>query len=166
MWRVAHGTALALLATAVACSGSGGKASKTTTSAAPTAQVRLTSPAFTDGGAIPRQYTCDGANQSPPLAWSGVASGTQSLALVMEDPDVPGKPFVHWTVSGIPPSTTSLASGQVPPGATQGSNGSGSTGYTGPCPPSGQTHHYVFALEAVAGPTIRALAQLRGTYGR
>src|SRR5205807_7448151 len=105
---------LVLLLSLSACSGGGGKASKTATSAQAVARITLTSPAFTDGGPIPKQYTCEGADQSPPLAWSGVPKGTLSVALVAEDPDARGRTFVHWTVSGIPPSTTSLTAGQVP----------------------------------------------------
>ena len=71
---------------------------------------------------------------------------------------------MHWTVSGIPPSTTSLTAGQVPGGARQGRNSSGSTGYTGPCPPSGETHHYVFTLKALAGTTVLGEGRLTGIY--
>ena len=161
MWHVARGTALAFLATAVACSGGSGK---TTTSTARAAQMSLSSPAFTDGGTIPRQFTCEGADQSPPLAWSGVPAGTTTLSLVVEDPDASNGTFVHWTVSGIPPSTASIAAGQVPAGASQGRNTRGATRYTGPCPPSGQTHHYLFTLKALAGSSVVGLGRLTCTY--
>jgi Raf kinase inhibitor-like YbhB/YbcL family protein len=133
---------------ATACgSGGGQKATKPT---APTAAVlQLTSSAFKDGGAIPRQYTCDGANQSPPLSWAAVPAGTASLALRVLDIDTPQK-SVHWLVYDIKPSTTSLAAGETPPGAKQTPNSFGKPGYGGPCPPAGQRHRYVVTLLALA----------------
>jgi len=86
--------------------------------------------------------------------------------LAVEDPDAPGGGFVHWTVSGIAPSVTAVQAGHAPAGATEGRNGAGSVGYTGPCPPAGQTHHYVFTLKAVAGPTVLAVGALTGIYKR
>ena len=109
----------------------------------------LTSSAFADGGEIPRDNTCDGANQPVPLAWEGVPAGTTELALVMDDPDAGG--FVHWVVAGIPSTATALGTGELPEGAVQGRNGFGRAGYGGPCPPSG-THRYVFTLLALAQP--------------
>jgi len=110
--------------------------------------MQLTSPAFADGGAIPSQYTCDGPGQSPPLAWSGVPTGTASLALRVQDIDTAQK-FVHWIIYDIKPSTTSLAAGEVPPGSKQTDNSFGKQGYGGPCPPAGSTHRYVFTLLAM-----------------
>lgn len=142
----------ALLVTLVACgSGGGGSANKSTSTTAQTspsqegAHIDLTSTAFKDGGPIPGQYTCDGTGQSPPLAWSGVPSGTASLALRVQDIDTPQK-FVHWLIYDIKPSTTSLAAGEVPPGAKQTNNSFGKPGYGGPCPPAGSKHRYVFTL--------------------
>jgi Raf kinase inhibitor-like YbhB/YbcL family protein len=109
----------------------------------------LTSAAFTDGGAIPRQYTCDGANQSPPLAWGGVPAGTASLALRVQDIDT-AQQFVHWLVYNIPASTRLLAAGQVPPTARQAANSFGNASYGGPCPPAGSKHRYVFTLLSMA----------------
>ena len=149
--------ALALLVTAVACASSGGSAKKgssttgattsTTVEAAP--RIELTSSAFKNGGAIPGQYTCDGASQSPPLSWAAVPAGTASLALRVQDIDTPQK-FVHWLVYDIKPSTTSLAAGETPPVAKQTPNSFGKPGYGGPCPPTGQRHRYVFTLLALA----------------
>jgi len=139
--------ALALLATGVACSSGGGGAAKkpgSTTTAAP-ATMQVTSSAFVDGGAIPRQYTCDGANQPPPLAWSGLPPGTTSVALVMQDTDAH---FLHWVLYGIDPSVTSLPSTS---GAIETLNDFGKLGYGGPCPPPGSTHHYVFTVYALPG---------------
>jgi Raf kinase inhibitor-like YbhB/YbcL family protein len=145
--------ALLLLATAVACGSSGdtGRKADTTTPPAtgPAARIALTSTAFADGGAIPRQYTCDGAGQSPPLAWGGVPAGASALALRVQDIDTPQK-FTHWLLFNIDPKTTSLAPGQVPAGATQAKNSFGNAAYGGPCPPKGAgAHRYVFTLLAM-----------------
>jgi len=109
---------------------------------------RLASAAFVDGSSIPRRHSCDGADASPPLTWSGVPAGTVALALIVDDPDAAG--FVHWVAYDIDPSTPGLPAG-VPGSATspaQGRNGFGRVGYGGPCPPGG-THHYVFRLLAL-----------------
>jgi len=113
----------------------------------------LTSSAVQDGGRIPSRYTCVGDGISPPLAWSGVPTGTKSVALIIDDPDAPRGVFTHWVIFNIPASDSGLSEnvptiGVLPNGATQGSNGGGKIGYTGPCPPSG-THHYVFHLYAL-----------------
>jgi hypothetical protein len=131
--------------------------------------LTLRSPAFPDRGQIPGQYTCDGANTSPPLQWSHVPAGTQSLALIMEDPDAPDPKapthtFVHWVIYNLPPSPESLAEDRpVPVGARQGANDGKTIGYIGPCPPIGR-HRYFFklyALDTMLGdlstPTKRAL---------
>jgi Raf kinase inhibitor-like YbhB/YbcL family protein len=120
------------------------------TSTTSVATFRIASPAFADGAAIPKQYTCQGASTSPPLSWSGVPAGAAQLALVVIDPDAPGGSFVHWTTWGIAPAAASIDAGVVPAGAVQGRNGAGRTGYAGPCPPSG-THHYHFDLYALRG---------------
>jgi Raf kinase inhibitor-like YbhB/YbcL family protein len=111
----------------------------------------LTSSAFAAGDAIPRELTCDGANVSPPLAWTGVPAGTAALVLVVDDPDAAD--FVHWIVLDLPGADGSLARGVNPAAATpqQGVNGFDNTGYGGPCPPSG-THHYRFTLTALGAP--------------
>lgn len=113
----------------------------------------LTSSAFGQGQPIPADYTCTGAGQSPPLQWTDPPTGTQRLALVVEDPDAPGGTFIHWVLYNIPGTTRTLAAAQpttaaLPDGSRQGRNGSGGTGYTGPCPPGG-THHYIFHLYAL-----------------
>lgn len=110
--------------------------------------MALTSTAFKDGGAIPAPYTCDGAGQSPPLAWTGSPGGVASFALRVQDIDTAQK-FIHWIVYDIPATTTSLAAGQVPPGAKQTANSFGKPGYGGPCPPAGSKHRYVFTLLAL-----------------
>jgi Raf kinase inhibitor-like YbhB/YbcL family protein len=112
----------------------------------------LTSTAFQDGGSIPRRHSCDGEDVSPELQWSGVPAGAGALVLLMDDPDARG--FVHWLVLDV----SATATGGFPEGFSsspdaprQGTNSFGSTGYGGPCPPSG-THHYVFTLFAVSEP--------------
>jgi Raf kinase inhibitor-like YbhB/YbcL family protein len=115
----------------------------------------LTSSAFDDGEAIPRGFTCDGDNTSPPLAWSGVPADASELALIMDDPDAPSGTFVHWVVWGIDADDATVDAGTLPDGAVLGSHGAGGEGYTGPCPPSG-VHHYNFQLFALsAAPDVQ-----------
>jgi len=141
--------ALAVLAAAVALAAGCGGSDKPD-KPLPTApdSIRLSSPAFPDGGSIPRRYTCDGEDVSPPLRWSGVRRGTRELALLVEDADA-GR-FVHWSLLAIPPGTTALAAGRIPPGAVQTENGFGKRRFGGPCPPEGKgEHRYVFAIYAL-----------------
>lgn len=151
--------------------------------------LTLTSSAFTEGQPIPAQYTCQGENLSPPLAWSGVPQNTQSLALIVDDPDAPSKTWVHWVVYNLSPTLTELPEGLTQydgPGSTgiAGVNDSRKTGYSGPCPPPGSPHRYFFKLYALdtqlnlpEGATkaqveqamqghILAQGQLMGTYKR
>jgi hypothetical protein len=121
--------------------------------------INLISPAFPAEGSIPAKFSCEGADVSPPLAWSGVPAGTKSLVLICDDPDAPGGIFVHWVLFNLPPGTTSLgekmATGpSLPNGARQGTNGFGKTGYGGPCPPPGKPHHYFFKLYALDVATL------------
>ena len=115
--------------------------------------MKLTSPTFPEGGAIPRQYTCDGKDVSPPLTWSGVPPGAKSLALLCDDPDAPAGDWVHWVVFDLSPSRIDLPEG-VPPSeeiagiGRQGKNDFKKIGWGGPCPPRG-THRYVFTLYAL-----------------
>ncbi|HZE67960.1 MAG TPA: YbhB/YbcL family Raf kinase inhibitor-like protein [Pyrinomonadaceae bacterium] len=115
--------------------------------------IKLISTAFQDGGMIPAKYTCDGQNISPPLNWSGIPQSAKALALVSEDPDAPGKTWVHWVVYDLPPTATQLPEGVRPEetisgGGKQGKNDFGKIGFGGPCPPSG-THRYFFRLYAL-----------------
>jgi len=153
--------------------------------------LAITSSAFTDGGQIPARYTCDGESVSPPLAWTGVPSGTASFALAVEDPDAPGGTFLHWLIYDIPPKTAALPEGVDTTGsvaslggAKQGANSFKKTGYGGPCPPPGAPHHYhfrLFALDTLLGISSGASrdqvtkamnkhelgqAELVGVYGR
>ena len=150
-----HLAAAALVALVVAAGCSQGEPSRTANtsrSSAPPARIVLSSPAFAEEAPIPRQYTCDGANQSPPLAWTGIPARTAELVLTVEDPDAPNGTFVHWVLYGMGPSISSLEAGSSD-GAVEGVNGSGRTGYGGPCPPRGTQHRYVFVLSAVSRAT-------------
>ncbi len=110
--------------------------------------MNLTSSAFGEGEAIPVQFTCDGKDRSPPLAWSGAPEGTAAFSLVLDDPDARG--FVHWLLAGLPGDASTLDEGSTA-GAAEGRNDFGSIGYRGPCPPSG-THRYVFTFVALSAP--------------
>lgn len=105
----------------------------------------VTSAAFEEGGQIPRRHSCDGADASPPLAWSGAPAGTAAFALIVDDPDARG--FVHWIATDIPAGTTSLAEGES--AGVEGRNDFRRNGYGGPCPPSG-SHRYVFEVFALS----------------
>jgi Raf kinase inhibitor-like YbhB/YbcL family protein len=136
---------LALAALALAGCG-GGETVKGSAPKAPDA-ITLTSPAFTEEGTIPRRFTCDGAQKSPPLRWSGVPAGSAELALLMEDPDAPEGTFVHWVVVHIPSGVRTLETGKVPAGAKQLEQSFGKRSYGGPCPPEDDPpHHYVLTL--------------------
>ena len=113
----------------------------------------MTSGAFTEGQAIPAAHTCDGQDSSPPLAWTDPPAGTNSFALISDDPDAPGKTWVHWVAYNIPAAARGLperypTSAQLPDGTRQGVTDFGRAGYGGPCPPSG-THRYFFKLYAL-----------------
>ena len=136
--------------------------------------LTLTSPAFAHNGAMPVRLTCDGQDLSPELRWSGLPAGTQSLALIVDDPDAPDPAaprmtWVHWVLYNIPPTATGLAAaiapGALPAGTRQGLNDWGRTGYGGPCPPIGRHRyfHKLYALDTVlpdlGKPTKAALEQ-------
>ncbi|MCS6879253.1 MAG: YbhB/YbcL family Raf kinase inhibitor-like protein [Geminicoccaceae bacterium] len=154
------------------------------------AAMRLASPAFAAGGRIPERYTCDGADLSPPLSWSGAPVSTRSFVLVCEDPDAPAGTWYHWAVFDIPADQTSLPEGLAKTEKVgrlrQAINDFRKPGYGGPCPPRGHgTHHYRFRLLALsvgslplgprpgcrevlsaAEPHILAGTELVGTYSR
>jgi hypothetical protein len=116
--------------------------------------MTLSAAGLPDGSSMPRQFTCDGKNISPPLTWSGEPEGTKSFALIVDDPDARG--FNHWLVWDTPASVHSLDEGAKPEG-TSGTNGFGDRGYGGPCPPSG-THRYFFRLFALDVPSLNLKA--------
>jgi Raf kinase inhibitor-like YbhB/YbcL family protein len=115
---------------------------------APETDLRLTSGDFTAGGPIPSRCTCDGRNESPSLRFAGLPERTQSLALILDDPDAPSGTFTHWLAWNIPPETKEFTAGSVPAEVKQGINDFGKAGYGGPCPPSGE-HRYIFHLYAL-----------------
>jgi Raf kinase inhibitor-like YbhB/YbcL family protein len=151
--------------------------------------MQVTSSAFQAGQAIPAKYTCEGADISPPLEWSGVPASAKSLALICDDPDAPVGTWLHWVLYDLPVTATDLAE-KVPPseslsfGAKQGINDFKRVGFCGPCPPPGKPHRYYFKLyaldvdlglkpRATKQELLRAMdghilaeAQLMGTYQR
>jgi len=150
----------------------------------------LTSGAFKDGTAIPVKHTCDGADVSPPLAWSGPPEGTRSFALIVDDPDAPAGTWVHWVLYNVPAAVSELPENVAKvesldlDGARQGRNDFRRPGYGGPCPPAGPAHRYFFKLYALDAPLklkagaqnkdieaamqghVLGSAQLIGTYAR
>jgi len=116
-------------------------------------QFALSSPAFTQGQPIPRKYSCDGQDVSPPLSWGEPPPHTRSFVLIADDPDAPGGIFVHWVLYNIPAASRALPEGVPKVGklvdeSVQGSNSWQRPSYGGPCPPGG-THRYVFKLYAL-----------------
>jgi hypothetical protein len=115
--------------------------------------LKITSSTFTEGGRIPKQYTCDGADISPDLSWAGVPESTKSLVLICDDPDAPMGTWVHWVLFNIPPGESALpaktpSNANLSNGAKHGTNDFRRLGYGGPCPPGG-THRYYFKLYAL-----------------
>jgi hypothetical protein len=110
--------------------------------------MELTSSAFQPGERIPRGHTCEGADASPPLSWSGIPGEARSLALIVDDPDAPGRTFTHWLAWAIDPEQGGLGEGERAP--VEGRNDFGAPGYRGPCPPVGHgPHRYYFRLYAL-----------------
>ena len=150
--------------------------------------MEIISSAFTPGGSIPKLYTCEGRNISPPLAWSGIPARAKSLVLIVDDPDAPDPAaprmtWVHWLLYNLPVDGSGLAEAieALPPGTLDGLNDWKRTGYGGPCPPIGRHRyfHKLYALDVVLPdlktPDKRGLehaiqghivaeAQLIGTY--
>jgi Raf kinase inhibitor-like YbhB/YbcL family protein len=112
--------------------------------------MQITSEAFDEGGSIPAAHTCDGADTSPPLAWTDVPDGVDSFALIVDDLDARG--FIHWTLTGIGGEVSELPAGEGDSIGTPGRNDFGRMGWGGPCPPSGE-HRYRFTLYALSEPT-------------
>jgi Raf kinase inhibitor-like YbhB/YbcL family protein len=110
--------------------------------------IQIKSTAFEEGETIPRVYTCDDRNISPPLSWTGVPQGSISLVLIMDDPDAPSGTFDHWILFNLPPDLSGLSQDNRSVG-TEGKNGFGRVGYGGPCPPRGSNHRYFIKLYAL-----------------
>lgn len=153
------------------------------------AMLTVTSSAFREGETIPKKFTCDAEDTSPDLMWSGAPSGTKSLALITDDPDAPAGTWVHWVLFNLPADRTGLPVGVAKTSTVsgigiQGKNSSGTTGYSGPCPPAGKPHRYFFKVYALDSSLdlkpgvnkaevekamkghILAQGQLIGKYGR
>ncbi len=116
--------------------------------------IEVSSPAFQSDGTIPAKYTCDGWGVSPPLSWSEIPDDTQSIAVLVEDPDAPGKPFLHWLMTDISPELHHLGEGGAPPrDARVAESDAGTASYYGPCPTHGNHHYHfrVFALDTKLG---------------
>jgi Raf kinase inhibitor-like YbhB/YbcL family protein len=120
-------------------------------------EFSLTSSAWENGETMPTEFTCEGENTSPPLSISNPPEGTEAFALLMDDPDAPNPPFVHWTMWNVPADTRDIPA-NVPSGETveelggaiQGANGTDELGYVGPCPPRDDDQHtYLFELYAL-----------------
>lgn len=110
--------------------------------------LRVTSRAFPQGGKIPQKNTCDNSNVSPPLRIANLPKTAKSLALIVDDPDAPGRTWTHWLLWNIDPKTTEIREDSVPKNAVQGTSDFGSARYGGPCPPSG-AHRYYFKVYAL-----------------
>lgn len=151
--------------------------------------LNVSTSAFEEGGRIPIKYSCEGKDVSPALQWDEPPMGTQSFALIMDDPDAPAGVFTHWVIFNILSNNQQLTEAiptqaQLPSGALQGKNDFGRIGYGGPCPPPGPQHRYRFtlyaldkALDVTSGASkkqvldameghILAQGQLTGTYQR
>ena len=118
-----------------------------------TNMLEIKSPAFANNGIIPKQYTCDGEDISPPLSWDSIPGNAKSLTLISDDPDAPASTWVHWVIYNMPPASKGLQEGVLPlkdfsHDTKQGINDFKKIGYGGPCPPSG-THRYFFKLYAL-----------------
>ena len=152
-------------------------------------QINLSSTAFQEGETIPKQYTGDGKDVSPPLTWADPPDGTKSFVLICDDPDAPRGTWTHWVLYNLPAAAKELPEGlkkeeQLPDGTQQGLNDFRKIGYNGPCPPPGKPHRYFFKLYALnakltlkPGATkadvesaskghILGQAELMGKYGR
>lgn len=155
----------------------------------PPMALTISSSAFSNGGSIPKKFTCDGPDVSPSLTWSEPPAGTKSFAVLADDPDAPVGNWNHWTMWNLPDTSRSLPEAigkdaRLADGTEQGKNDFGKTGYNGPCPPPGKPHRYYFKLVALdvrldlkAGSRkkelegamkshILAQAEWMGTYGR
>ncbi len=135
--------------------------------------LQVTSRAFGNGGSIPSEHTCEGADVAPDLQWSQPPPSAKSIALLVEDPDAPDpaaptRTWVHWIVTGIAPTITQLQGGRLPLGAVQGTNDWGRRTWGGPCPPIGRHRYFfkVFALDiALDAPGITKLELLAAMKG-
>ena len=177
--RLAAVVAISLFCGSVVCAQSNGGS----------VSFRISSSEFNASQTIPKKFTCEGSDVSPPLSWSGAPEGTKNFALIVDDPDAPAGTWVHWVLYNLPADAKELPEGmakqeQLPSGALQGRNDFHKIGYGGPCPPPGTPHRYFFKLYALdtkldlkagAGKAdveramkghVLAQAELVGKYGR
>ncbi len=120
--------------------------------------IRVTSPEFSQGKAIPARFTCAGQGVSPSFGWSGVPAGAASVAVVVSDPDAPGGTYLHWLVTGLPARDGAFGEGCAASGGRELPCSAGRPGWVPPCPPSG-THHYHFAVHALDAPVVAETSQ-------
>ena len=153
MRRLLLGVGVLLLA---GCGGGGGSGTELEPGPAVSGFAFTSDSGVAEAEEIGARFTCDGEDASPRLAWEGVPKTTQELSLAVEDPDAPGTTFTHWLVYGIDQRVTQLSEGVPgeavtpgPPLLRQGENDFGRMGYSGPCPPGGKEHRYVFRLLAL-----------------
>ncbi len=114
-----------------------------------TKKLTIQTPAFPPNGTIARRYTCDGEDISPRLLLGNIPLNAESVALIVDDADVPGEPWVHWLVWNINPSVSEIAENSIPLGAVEGVTSFGTAGYRGPCPPEDELHNYTFKIYAL-----------------
>jgi Raf kinase inhibitor-like YbhB/YbcL family protein len=124
------------------------------TSGASNMSFSLQSPSFSNGGVVPKKFSCEGSDTSPLLQWGEPPANTQSFVLIADDPDAPASTWTHWVAYDLPANLRQLAEGTpkqpgLAQGGTQGINDFGRTGYGGPCPPPGKPHRYFFKLYAL-----------------
>lgn len=149
LWRILLLLALLLAAPFLA----GCRHHEAAMAAASGAVLTLSSTSLQDGR-VPKEFTCEGEDKSPPLSWGTPPSGTKEFALTVTDPDAPGGTFTHWVLYRLPANAAELPAGipkqpELPDGSRQGKTDFGRVGYGGPCPPPGKPHRYVFTLYAL-----------------
>jgi Raf kinase inhibitor-like YbhB/YbcL family protein len=158
MTRIARCAALVLASIAgmacSSCKSSGASGAPSPPPGVTLGSLAVTSKSFPSNGPIPVDYTCDGADRSPQLTWSAPPDGTQSFAIVADDPDAPGGTFTHWIAYDIKSDVLALPEAVDPAtlGASVGTNDFKRPGYSGPCPPKMEIHHYYFRVFALSGP--------------
>jgi Raf kinase inhibitor-like YbhB/YbcL family protein len=153
--RAVRFSVIATLVAALAVAGCGGGGDNSGPPPNVPATIKVSSPAFKNGGTLPVRYTCDGkfGGVNPQIGWTNKPSGVKSQALILTDPDAPGGNFTHWTVWGMMGRTNGLDSDIPPLGLPQGRNSAGTSKYAAPCPPKGAApHRYEFAIYALKEP--------------
>jgi len=147
-------TALSLLLINTGCSKSSKEMEKKLTELNTTSKnFEILSPAFENGGKLPKRYTCKGDKLSAPIKWFNAPKGTKSFALIYKDPDAPSGLWTHWVVYDIPSTIDHINEGSTPKGAKVGKNEMKANEFTPPCPPNG-VHRYIFDLYALDAAKI------------